>query len=366
MRVSLCAIVRNEAHQLGRCLASVAPHVDEMILVDTGSTDDTVAIAQGFGARVYEFTWCDDFAAARNAALAHVTGDWVLVVDADEELVVENPAWREELAQTPPRVLALTREEVGATAWVGGFHPRLFPNLPGVHYEGRYHEQVHYPTPIPVQPWHGLRLKHYGNADPEAVRRKTLTRDIPILETLRRENALSLWLLDCLARNYDRIGRGEQADDCYREAYARLAPHLQSGEPPADRFWVATVLQALSERAIAAADWETARLCLSQGLRWCPRFPPLAFWAGIWLREVGLPLGSIAYFQQALAWGQSRQDLYPEAFDPAYLDVHPACALGETYEQLGRWAEARAAWQQALTANPAWEPAQAAIARLRG
>ncbi|HAN46089.1 MAG TPA: hypothetical protein DCQ32_06000 [Cyanobacteria bacterium UBA8156] len=366
MRVSLCAIVRNEAHQLGRCLASVAPHVDEMVVVDTGSTDHTVAIAQGFNARVYEFAWCDDFAAARNAALAHVTGDWVLVVDADEELVVVNPAWQQVLAQTAPMVLALNREEVGLPNFVGGFHPRLFWHGPGVHYEGRYHEQLRYPEPVPVQPWADVRLKHHGNADPEAVRRKTLTRDIPILETMRRENTLSLWLLDCLARNYDRTEQWEQADDCYQEAYGRLAPHLQSGEPPTDLFWVGTVLQALSERAIAAADWETARLCLSQGLRWCPNFPPLAFWAGIWLREVGLPLGAIAYFQQALVWGMTGHYSRQEAFDPAYLQLHPACALGETHEQLGQWDQARAAWQQALAADPTWEPAQVAIARLEG
>ncbi|MGQ9864864.1 MAG: glycosyltransferase [Pseudanabaenaceae cyanobacterium] len=365
MRISLCAIVRNEAHQLGRCLASVAPHVDEMIVVDTGSTDNTVAIAQGFGAQVYTFTWGDDFAAARNAALVQATGDWVLVVDADEELVVVNPGWREVLAPMTPKVLALSREEVGLPNWVGGFHPRLFRRLPGVHYEGRYHEQLRYPVPVPVEPWADVRLKHYGNTDPAAVRQKTLTRDIPILETMRQEGTLSLWLLDCLARNYDRTEQVDRADDCYQEAYRRLAPHLRSGEPPTDLFWVATVLQALSERAIAAGDWETARLCLSQGLRWCPNFPPLAFWAGIWLREVGLPLGAIAYFRQAIAWGQTGDYQRSEAFDPAYLDVHPACALGETYERLGQPAAARAAWEQALAANPTWEPAQAAIARLR-
>ncbi|MBP3704664.1 MAG: glycosyltransferase, partial [Clostridia bacterium] len=63
--VSLCMIVKNEEQHLPRCLASVSPLVDEIIIADTGSTDRTKAVAAGFGAKIYDFPWCDDFAAAR-------------------------------------------------------------------------------------------------------------------------------------------------------------------------------------------------------------------------------------------------------------------------------------------------------------
>ena len=79
-------IVKNEARSLARCLDSVAPWVDKMIVLDTGSTDDTIAIARAHGAEVYERRWTNDFAAARNAALAHSDADWNLVLDADEWL----------------------------------------------------------------------------------------------------------------------------------------------------------------------------------------------------------------------------------------------------------------------------------------
>ena len=85
-RISLCMIARDEAAQLPRCLASVRGAVDEVVLVDTGSRDRTREIAREHGARVESFAWCDDFAAARNASLARASGDWVLVLDADEEL----------------------------------------------------------------------------------------------------------------------------------------------------------------------------------------------------------------------------------------------------------------------------------------
>ena len=82
--LSLCMIVKNEEKHLVRCLRSVRDVVDEMIIVDTGSTDKTIDIAKVFGAKVFDFPWTGDFSAARNHSLAQATGDWILVLDADE------------------------------------------------------------------------------------------------------------------------------------------------------------------------------------------------------------------------------------------------------------------------------------------
>src|SRR5690242_19447443 len=89
--ISACLIVKNEEDNLARCLGSVASAVDEIVLVDTGSTDRTVEIAEQFGARVFHFTWCDDFSAARNESLRHARGEWILWVDGDDELVEAQP-----------------------------------------------------------------------------------------------------------------------------------------------------------------------------------------------------------------------------------------------------------------------------------
>src|SRR5262245_57509130 len=85
--LSLTMIVRNEEESLDRCLASARGLADELIVVDTGSTDRTVEIARAHGASVHHFKWCDDFAAARNVALRHATGQWCLHLDADEWVV---------------------------------------------------------------------------------------------------------------------------------------------------------------------------------------------------------------------------------------------------------------------------------------
>ena len=91
-RISLTLIVKNEENSLPTCLRSVADLVHEVIVVDTGSSDQTRAVAQNLGARVSDFAWVDSFAAARNESLRHATGDWIPWLDGDEFFDVENRA----------------------------------------------------------------------------------------------------------------------------------------------------------------------------------------------------------------------------------------------------------------------------------
>src|SRR5208282_3153424 len=83
-KLSLAMIVKNESRCLARCLQSVKGIADEIVIADTGSTDDTIKIAREFGAKISNFDWVDDFAAARNFAINQTTGGWILVLDADE------------------------------------------------------------------------------------------------------------------------------------------------------------------------------------------------------------------------------------------------------------------------------------------
>ena len=101
-RVSLCMIVKNEEANLAACLQPVAKLFDEIIVVDTGSTDRTKECARRFGAKVFDFIWVDSFAAARNESLRHATGHWILWLDADDRLDETNlPKLRRLLAELP-------------------------------------------------------------------------------------------------------------------------------------------------------------------------------------------------------------------------------------------------------------------------
>ena len=153
--VALVVIARDEAPRIGRLLASVAPWVDRLCVLDTGSLDATIDIARANGATVGQFTWCDDFSAARNAALAMADADWHLVLDADEWLVSGGESIRD-LAGTAPEFVGAVRmeERFGergeerADSWLS----RVLPG--SVRYAGRIHEQPSHSLAVRRLPIH--------------------------------------------------------------------------------------------------------------------------------------------------------------------------------------------------------------------
>ena len=149
-KVALVLIARNEAARIVRALASAANCVDELFVLDTGSTDATVALARSAGARVARFDWCDDFAAARNAALELADADWNVVVAADEwiaEAGVELLALR----HAAPEFVGALRvdsqfDTPGGPSTAPSWLPRVLPR--GVRYEGRVHEHPRHQLPV--------------------------------------------------------------------------------------------------------------------------------------------------------------------------------------------------------------------------
>lgn len=190
MRLSLCMIAKNEAKNLPRCLASVAGVVDEIILVDTGSTDETVKLATACGAKVFHHIWQDDFALARNASLASATGDWILVLDADEELEPSSKArLRSALSATTAAGLSVCQRNffsAKALATYGDvIFVRLFRNLPGLGYELALHEQIE-PSILRqngrIEP-SDLVIWHYGYTQPVVQGQENrFRRNIRVLE----------------------------------------------------------------------------------------------------------------------------------------------------------------------------------------
>ena len=143
MNLTFCIIVKNEEKNLPQCLASVKNVVDEIVVLDTGSTDRTPEIAQEFGAKVHYFEWCNDFAAARNESLKYVTGDWVLVLDADEYLSPKiAPHIRQAIQSDRYILINLIREEIGAQQSPYSLISRLFRNHPEIKFSRPYHAIV--------------------------------------------------------------------------------------------------------------------------------------------------------------------------------------------------------------------------------
>jgi glycosyltransferase involved in cell wall biosynthesis len=140
--ISVCMIVKNEANKLEECLRLVRGFADEIVLVDTGSEDQTTHIARKYGARVFHFTWSDDFSAARNESLKHASGKWIIWIDADDRIFPDQHQKIRSLAKgSPGRAFNFLLQNDGIDK-SQCYQLRMFPNRPDFRFERPVHEQV--------------------------------------------------------------------------------------------------------------------------------------------------------------------------------------------------------------------------------
>jgi glycosyltransferase involved in cell wall biosynthesis len=290
MTISLCMIVRDEEEMLPRCLAAVAPAVDEIVIVDTGSTDRTIEIARTFGAKVIEREWTGSFAEARNVSLEAATGDWLIYLDADEVLVSEDVdrlrgltghVWREafRLVET-----SYTGETGGGSAMTT--RPlRVFRNRPHYRFEGRLHEQIttHLPGYAPGRiEQSSVRIEHYGYLSGVRDAKEKSRRNLELLRAEQAESAPSAFLHFNLGSEYAAIGDYATAVSELEQAW-RMMPN--GGEDGCD--WFPALVQRLVSALIRCGRAEEAIARAQDGLRLFPRLTDLVFFQA----EAALSLG---------------------------------------------------------------------------
>ena len=212
-RLSICMIVKNEEEMLPKCLESIREVADEIIIVDTGSTDNTVAIAESFGAKVYFHPWEKDFSKHRNQSLSYATGDWILQIDADETLEPESKNELKRLLRQAPKdvngffVQIHDYRSNGQKNVVFNF-ARLYRNGVGVHYEGIVHNQVIIPGKVLFC---NVRLNHYGyDLEPEKMKWK-YKRVLTLLKKQLKQDPKNSFTLYNLANTYSMSGKPEKA-----------------------------------------------------------------------------------------------------------------------------------------------------------
>jgi len=185
MSISLSMICRNEEVNIDRCLSSVDGVVDEVILVDTGSTDKTKEIAlRHSNVKIVDFPWIDDFSAARNEGLKHVTSDWILFLDSDEIIA---PECKEALKKLVKNSSKDTVYNVSIENLLEGDNKvihcnfRLWPKHPEAIFLNPVHESLMIPKGFKQAPAPGIKIIHYGYMEEQKVRKDTNKRNLRIL-----------------------------------------------------------------------------------------------------------------------------------------------------------------------------------------
>lgn len=188
--LSATLIVKNEEAHLERCLRSLQGIVDEFVVIDTGSTDRTVAIAESFGAKIGFFAWEDHFGRARNAALELATQPWCLWIDADEELDANSAGMLREALMRPQfggyQIPILNLRDSGSESDAYQHAPlRLFRRHPEIRFEGRIHEQIVggiLRLGMQTATLHGALIRHYGYTESLVNERNKVERTLAMLQ----------------------------------------------------------------------------------------------------------------------------------------------------------------------------------------
>jgi glycosyltransferase involved in cell wall biosynthesis len=212
--LTACMIVKNEQDTLPACLAAVQDHVDEVVVYDTGSTDKTVEIARAAGATVVDGHWDDDFARARNSALEHCRGEWILHVDADELVLADRTTLRAEIAHTSADALEVEIDNLGDEGEVAVEHVavRLFRRR-RAHWQGRLHERVVARSgTLTFARCASLRLRHSGYTAAAQAAGDKLARNLRIARAaVEADGGVDLHTRIGLARSLSSAGQHEEA-----------------------------------------------------------------------------------------------------------------------------------------------------------
>ena len=367
-RVSLCMITRDEEGFLPESLAAAKAAVDEIVVVDTGSTDRTVEIAKSFGAKVLLFPWEDDFSGPRNAALSAATGDWVLVLDADEFVQGDGCERIRELVQSPS-VLGYYLRFVnahGSNKTNGVMMVRLFRNLPGIEYQNIIHEQV---TPSLQRLGHplGLTLKsadieveHRGYEHEVMERRGKNERNERLFKkqiAQMPEDIYSHYKYGDFLRRVP--GRGEDAkrflDRCL-ELITAAAPTLPREFPYAGEVAALCALEA--ERM---GEHERAREVLDFALRRFIPTPNLHYMAASLALADERSEIAIAHFRRCMTY-RGRVLVVP--IQDGITSYVSLTGIAQAWLLRGEIDRAERLLQQAISIQPDYEVAQLALSRL--
>lgn len=295
--ISLAMIVKNEASRLGSCLESVKALVDEIIIVDTGSTDSTLQVARQYTNKVYLYEWQGDFSAARNFAIAQATGDWLLSLDADETLLCDAGQLKDLVSEDKnieAYMLPLEHPINELTGEVNHFLVlRLFRNKPEYYFLGKIHEQVVVKNPQVVGIAGKAKIKHA--LLPAKERNHKKKRNLAYLRSEIKADPENLYLNYYLGVEWLGLGKPQLAVPLLAKAYQNLTDDFIMFKSAALRYLLTSLILLREYDKIICLGQEAA-------LNY-PDYADLFYLTGCSLEEKGEYKVALKWFDKAIESG---------------------------------------------------------------
>ncbi len=348
--VSATLIVRNEERFLDGCLDSLQGFADEIILVDTGSTDATHAIAEKRGIAVHSFPWNDDFSAARNHALGLARGQWILYIDADERVTSGTSAVRTTLQdQSNLGFQVLLTPRVGATPyWI----LRLWRNLPSIRFRGIIHENI-WPALLEYQAARGgtignvaLEMEHFGYEDNHARKND---RNLPLLEKALAVDPDRIFSWCHLASIHLDQGRPDDAAVAWRKAI-EIVRHRKYSIHDDTLPWVGLIQLEMNQLEMTRKG--DALELLEEALARFPSDLQFPWLKGRFLMERDRFAEAIPFFERLAQAGETGLFSRDASYDVRMLGVLAYENLATCHFRLNGWKEAARYYDLALAKEP--------------
>ncbi|MDQ7097167.1 glycosyltransferase [Desulfosporosinus sp. PR] len=301
-------IVKNEQENIRRCLQSAVNWVDEIIVIDTGSTDNTCEIARTFGAKIYSFPWDNNFSTARNASLEQASGDWILFLDADEELQLDYPHALSDLVSTEHEGFFIKIiNYIGKENWVETSPDlvfRLFRNKPEYRFAGAVHEQIvdklllNNPQ-ASFQIAGGLSILHYGYLEQQIKDKDKKNRNLKLIEEELKQKPNDSLLL----YHYGvELFRAEK----FSEAALVFIRTANATKP--ETIYFPKLIRYLVMSQQSAREYAQALHALELGLQFFPDYADLYYYKGL----IHLELKNFALAQEALQMAVTMPEQPPQ------------------------------------------------------
>jgi glycosyltransferase involved in cell wall biosynthesis len=358
-RVSLTMIVRNEEKNLPGCLQCVHDLFDDIVVVDTGSQDRTKEEAAKYGARVFDFPWIDHFAAARNEALRHANGEWVMWLDADDRLDEDNRSRVRQLFASlgnendayATKVRSAMDEQRSTFRILD--QVRLFRRHPQIFWKYRVHEQILWSV-RQLQGgvrWSDVTIDHIGYQD-GSLRKSKLQRNIRLLQLEAKDNPEDAFVLFNLGWTTLDLERPTEALPLLQRSLLRSAP---------DSSILRKIYSLLIRTHRQLRQPAQALSACAEGRTRFPDDPELMFEEAILKNEARDQAGAADALLRLL---QVKPGRFFASVDPALRGYKTRHMLADLYREMGRLKDAEHHWRLAVEENPAFAPSWLGLGNL--
>lgn len=351
MAITACLLTRDESATVGASIRSLVDVVDQVLVVDTGSTDDTPDIARAAGADVRMVVWADDFAAGRNAALAQSRGDWILWVNPDETYL--GPGRYElDALMRDDRIFGyfagiLSQDSVDEPSVPGqAWDLRLFRNRPGLAYVGRLHPAFEAAVVQEVTAeglaveMSSIRLRSAGRSEPGPMTEHQARWTLFLVEKELNDRPGQIRYLIEAARLLRRLG-DFRAEAAFAVAADAVFAARGAERPPTDkvRYLLEIVLESSVDQPIGPID---RREALRLTLKWFRDSPPLLWTLAGSHHARGEFTEAAAVLEHLVELGETGKYDHSRPFPAEFVGDQARMNLAACYARIGRPAEARA------------------------